>query len=212
MSLRSPLFAAAAAVLLAGCGSLGGPKVAIKVYSPPTQVRVDPAWPRVDWSLSVGATAGLEALDSPRIAVRPTPNELQTYKGAAWADNAPDMLRNAIVEGFEESGRIGSVTRVGGGSGSERADLGLHLEVRAFEGDYASGAPEAVIEVQARLLDRRGEGLATRRFRQAVPGATPEVPSMVDAFGQAMSAITTDVVGWTLVEGERLRAAPRRED
>lgn len=212
MSLRTPLLAAAAAALLAGCGSIGGPKVAIKVYSPPTQVRADPAWPQVDWSLSVGASAGLEALDSSRIAVRPTPNELQTYKGAAWADTAPDLLRNAVVEAFEDSGRIRSVTHVGGGSGSERAEIGLHLEVRAFEGDYASGAPEAVIEVQARLLDRRGHGVATRRFRHAVPGATPEVPSMVDAFGQAMSAISGDIVGWTLVEGERLRTAPRDAD
>ena len=31
MSLRTPLLAAAAAVVLAGCGSIGGLKVAIKV-------------------------------------------------------------------------------------------------------------------------------------------------------------------------------------
>ena len=209
MSLRTPLLAATAAVVLAGCGSIGGPKVAIKVYSPPTQVLADPAWPQVDWTLAVGASAAIEALDSPRIAVRPTPNELQTYKGAAWADTAPEMLRGAIVEGFEESGRVGSVVRIGGGSGSERADIGLYLDVRAFEGDYASGAPEAVVEVQARLVDRRGEGVATRRFRHAVPGATPAVPSMVDAFGTAMSALATEVVGWTLVEGERLREGSR---
>ena len=194
MSLRTPLLAAAAAVVLAGCGSIGGPKVAIKVYSPPTQVLADPAWPQVDWTLAVGASAAIEALDSPRIAVRPTPNELQTYKGAAWADTAPEMLRGAIVEGFEESGRVGSVVRIGGGSGSERADIGLYLDVRAFEGDYASGAPEAVVEVQARL---------------AVRGASPAVPSMVDAFGTAMSALATEVVGWTLVEGERLREGSR---
>lgn len=206
MSHRKPLLALVVAALLAGCGSIGGPKVAIKVYAPPTQVRVDPSWPQVDWSLAVLTTAGIEALDSPRIAVRPTPNELQAYKGATWADTAPDLLRSAMVEGFEESGKVASVTRAGGGSGGERSDLFLHLEVRSFETDYASGAPEAVIEVQARLQDRSGGGLATRRFRHAVPGAGADVPSMVDAFGSAMSALTTDVVGWTLVEGERLHA------
>jgi cholesterol transport system auxiliary component len=204
--MKTPALLLATALLAAGCGSLGGPKVAIKVYSPPTQVQVDPAWPMADWTLAVGTSSAVEALDSPRIAVRPTPNELQTYKGAAWADTAPDMLRAAVVEGFEDSGKIASVARFGGGSGSERSDLALQLEIRAFETDYGSGAPEAVIEVQARLVDRRGDAFATKRFRRAVAGASAEVPAMVDAFGDAMSGLTTDVVGWTLVEGNRLRA------
>jgi cholesterol transport system auxiliary component len=212
--IRHILLASACAFAVTACGSLGGPKVAIKVYSPPTQVQVDPAWPMADWTLAVGTSSAVEALDSPRIAVRPTPNELQTYKGAAWADTAPDMLRAAVVEGFEDSGKIASVARFGGASGSDRSDLGLQLEIRAFETDYGSGAPEAVIEVQARLVDRRGDAFATKRFRRAVAGASAEIPAMVDAFGETMSQLTTDVVGWTLVEGNRLRAEvpARRND
>src|SRR5690606_36105167 len=68
MTLRKPLLVLAAALALTACGSIGGPKIAIKVYDPETRVRVDPAWPQVDWSLSIGTTAGIEALDSVRIA------------------------------------------------------------------------------------------------------------------------------------------------
>lgn len=201
---RPALLAAGIAALLAACGSIGGPKLDIRTYDPRTDVPVDPAWPQVDWSLTVGATAGIEALDSSRIAVRPRPNELLSYKGAVWADTAPDLLRAKIVAAFEDSGRIPSVNRWGGGGG-DRSDLSLVLEVRAFETDYASGRPEAVVEVQARLLHRRGGGIATRRFRHAVPGTTAEIPDMVTAFGEAMSALSGEVVGWTLVEGQRLR-------
>ncbi len=197
------LLGPACALLLAGCGSLGGPEVKVQVYAPETAVRPDPSWPHADWQLAVGTHAANQMLDSAKIAVRPTPNELQNYKGAAWADTAPELLQTSVVEAFEDSGKIVSVTRVGGGS---RGDFGLLMEVRAFETDYRAGAPEAVIEIQARLVDFRGDGVSTKRFRHAVAGATPEVPAMVVAFGEAMSAVSRDVVGWTLVEGNRLRA------
>lgn len=203
MSRRFLPAMAFAMALLAGCGSIGGPKVALKVYSPQVRVTPDPAWPQGDWQLTIGMQAANDVLDSSRIAVRPTPNELQTYRGVMWADNAPDLLQTAIVQAFEDAGRLPSASRFGGGG---RGDMGLLVEVRAFETVYRDGTPEAVIEVQARLLNFRGGGVATQRFRHAVPGATAEVPAMVDAFGEAMSKVSGDVVGWTLVEGNRLRA------
>lgn len=202
MSRASLFTAGVLAVLLAGCGSIGGPKTEVTIYSPTTAVTVDDAWPKVDWSVSVGVQSANAMLDSPRIAVRPTANEMQTYKGARWADNAPDLLQTALVEAFEDSGRIPSVMRVGGGS--TRGDFGLWVEVRQFETVYAGGEPEVVIEVQARLVKLRGGGLvASKRFRHAVPSQTPAVDDIVTAFGSAMSALGTDIVGWTLTEGSR---------
>jgi cholesterol transport system auxiliary component len=200
MSRVSLNLAGALALVLAGCGSIGGPKTEVKVYSPATAVTADASWPKADWSLSVGVSAASAMLDSPRIVVRPSANVVQTYKGARWADNAPDLLQTAVIEAFEDSGRVGSVTRFGGGS--VRGDYGLWLEVRQFEAVYEGGAPQAVVEVQARLVKLHGGGLvATRRFRQAVPGRTPEVDDIVAAFGEAMSALSTDLVGWTLTQG-----------
>lgn len=201
MSRASLITIGALAALLAGCGSIGGPRTEVTVYSPATAVTVDPSWPEVDWSLSVGVQAANAMLDSPRIAVRPTANELQTYKGARWADNAPELLQTALVEAFEDSGRVPSVMRVGGGS--SRGDYGLFVEVRQFETVYEDGTPAAVIEVQARLVKLRGGGLvASQRFRHAVPGRTPEVDDMVAAFGDAMSALGTDLVTWTLTKAK----------
>ena len=202
MSRASLFTAGVLAVLLAGCGSIGGPKTEVTIYSPTTAVTVDDAWPKVDWSVSVGVQSANAMLDSPRIAVRPTANEMQTYKGARWADNAPDLLQTAVVEAFEDSGRMPSVMRFGGGT--LRGDYGLWLEVRQFESVYEGSAPQAVIEVQARLVKLRGGGLvASKRFRHAVPSQTPAVDDIVTAFGSAMSALGTDIVGWTLTEGSR---------
>ncbi len=202
MSRVFPL-AIAAMLLFGGCAVLGGPKTAVKVYAPATSITADPTWPTADWSLAIGVQAANQMLDSPRIAVRPTPDRFQAYKGAQWADNAPDLLQTALVEGFEDSGKIAAVGRFGGGN---RGDFGLMLDVRAFETVYRDDKPEAVIEAQASLFRLRGGRgvVATKRFRQVVPGAAADLDSMVSAFGQAMSAISTEVVGWTLIEGERV--------
>lgn len=190
-----------AITLLGGCAAIGGPKTEVKVYAPASSVTVDPSWPALDWHLSIGTSAGNQMLDSSRIAVRPTPDRFQVYKGAAWADNAPELLQTALVEGFEDSGKVAAVGRFGSVT---RGDAGLLVEVRAFETVYTDGRPEAVIEVQVRLVKFRGGGtVGSKRFRQAVPGASPEVDDMVAAFGQALSAISTDIVGWTLAEGSR---------
>lgn len=193
--------ALAVAAALGGCASFGGPEVAVQVYSPETRVAPDPSWPQADFLLSVAATAASQAIDSSRIAVRPTPNALQTYKGALWADDAPQLLETAVVEAFEDSGRVAGVSRYGGRS---RGELGLVMEVRAFESVYTGPTPDAVIEVQARLVDFRGEGVRTKRFRHAVPVNGVEVPQVVEAFGEAMSLVSRDIVGWTLVEGQAL--------
>ena len=207
---RVSLLAAGAMLLLGGCAAIGGPKTEVKVYAPATAITADPSWPSADWSLSVGVQAANQMLDSSRIAVRPTPDRFQTYKAAAWADSAPDLLQTALVEGFEDSGKIAAVGRFGGGG---RGDFGLVLEVRAFETVYRGDQPEAVIEAQATLFRLRGgrDVVASRRFRQAVPGAAPDLDSMVAAFGQALSALSTEAVGWTLVEGERVVKAAREE-
>lgn len=210
MSRASLFTAGALAIVLAGCGSIGGPKTDVKLYSPATAVTVDPAWPTVDWSLMVGVQAANAMLDSPRIAVRPTANELQTYKGARWADNAPDLLQTALVQAFEDSGRIGSVLRFGGGG--SRGEYGLWIEVRQFETVYQGDKPEAVIEVQARLVKLRGGGIvASKRLRHAVAGRTPEVADIVAAFGESMSALGTELVGWTLAEGQKHEAKSAKE-
>ena len=197
-----------ALLLLAGCGSIGGPRTEVRVFSPTAKIQADPAWPKADWQVSVGVQSASRLLDSTAIAVRPTPNVLQTYKGARWADTAPELLQTTVVEGFEDAGRIAGVTRFGGGG---RGDFGLLLEIRSFETIYAGGAPEAVIEVQARLVQFRGRASASQRFRRAVPGAGADIDSMVAAFGQALSQLSADVIGWTLAEGNRLGEAGTEE-
>lgn len=190
----------AALVLLAGC-ALGGPKTEVSVYAPQSRIQVDPTWPTVDWQLTIGPPDTHALLDSQRIAVRPSPDRLQTYKGARWADTAPEMVQLTLVEAFEDSGKIAAVSRWGGG----RGDFGLYTDLRAFETVYEGGSPKVVVEIQARLVKfRDGGGLVSaRRFRTEVTPAGADIEPVVAAFGDAMAEVGAEIVGWTLVEGER---------
>lgn len=195
----------AALVLLAGCAAIAGPKTDVSIYSPQTRSQADPAWPAVDWHLTVGVPDTHAVLDTQRIAVRPSPDRLQTYKGARWADTAPEMVQLALIEAFEDSGKIAAVSRWGGG----RGDIGLFTDLRAFETVYEDGQPRVLVEIQARLVRFGGDNglIASRRFRTEVAPAGVEIEPVVAGFGDALSQISADIVGWSLVEGERALSA-----
>lgn len=165
------------------------------------RIQPDPSWPKVDWQLVLVKPSAARVVDSPRINVRPSPSELEVYKGVSWAQPATDMLDDALVRGFEDSGRIQGVARATTGI---RADYKLALDVRRFEADYRGQAtPTALIEVNAKLIhvvDQRV--VADRTFRQEQPVPSTATADVARAFEQGLQATTSEVVGWTLVRGQ----------
>jgi len=195
--------------LLTGCTSLlGGSKQTSTVYAPDAHVQASQDWPQVRWQLALGRTSGARSADSLRIAVRPSPNELQVYKDAQWAKSPGDMLEDGVLHALEDSGRIAVVARQGSGFAS---DYRLLLDVRRFESDYAGNAvPAATIEVTAKLLHVKDQQLAgSRTFLQSQPAATTAVPDVVKAFEQALTAVSGEIAGWALAKGEQHEHQPQ---
>jgi cholesterol transport system auxiliary component len=187
---------------LAGCSVLGGDKEPVTIYAPQVRVAADPAWPQVAWQLAIVKPNAARIVDSPRINVRPTPGELQVYRGASWAQPATDMLEDALVQGFQDSGRIAGVARVGDGI---RADYKLAVDLRRFEADYAGGdVPAATIELNAKLLDNLDQHVvASRTLQVAQPAGGTDVAAVSTAFQQALTQVSTELVGWTLRAGQQ---------
>jgi cholesterol transport system auxiliary component len=193
--------AACAALLLAGCSMLGGPKQAPILYAPEITAAPDPAWPSVDWQLSTTRPSATRMLDSSRIVVSPVPGELQVYKNALWARAPTEMLEDAVLRTLEDSGKIAAVTRQGSGIA---ADYRLLMDVRHFEADYAGAAvPSAVIEVSAKLLHTIDQSvIGTRTIRHAMPAVGADVARVADAFGRALQVASRDIAGWALESGQ----------
>lgn len=197
-------------LLLLSCAACsivgGGERDSISIYSPEVNVQPDPAWPTVTWSLVVARPTAARAIDSPRIMVRPAPGELQIYKGAAWSQPAPYMVQDAVLQTLEDSGRIGAV------ASSETGILGdykLVMDVRRFEADYAGNAvPDAVIELNAKLVRMRGQNVvAARTFHVAQTAASAQTAQVAEAFTLALEQLTPQIVGWALSNGQSDMAA-----
>ena len=206
-----PALGAAALFLLSACAALGGgSNGGDAIYSPDPRVPADPAWPEVSWQLSVTSPLAARMLDSSRIVVRPSPNELQVYKDASWAKRPSEMLQDALLRALEDSGRIPAVARQGSGVS---ADYKLVLDLRRFESDYAlpGAMPAATIEVNAKLLYARDQQVvAMRTFLHAQPAASTAVPDVVVAFEQALGAVSHELAGWVLDSGAGHERQPGR--
>lgn len=204
-TLRRPLAASAvlAGLLLAitGCGIVPE-KTEISIYNLQPGVQADPGWPQVDTQLVVLRPNAERLVNSARIVVRPTPGELQMYKGATWSQPAPDILQDAVVRTLEDSRKLAGVSRRGGGIAG---DYDLALDIRRFDADYAGGAsPSAVIEVSASLIHNADNRMvATQVFRQATPAGGTAIVEVHRAFEQSLSAVTRDIAGWTLTGMQR---------
>ena len=201
LSRLRPL-AAVALIALAGCSILGSEqRDPVTIYAPQPQVAVDPSWPTVAWQLSIGKPTAPRVVDSPRIAVRPAPGELQVYKGVSWSQPSTDLVEATVLRALEDSGRIPAVARDGSGI---RADYKLLMDLRRFESDYAGAAiPSATIELTAKLLHTSDQRIvASRTFLQVQPSSGTEVAQVTHAFDQALGMLGAEVVGWVLVTGE----------
>lgn len=202
-----PLAIALVALALAGCSILSDkPSERSTTYIVDPRVQPDPSWPTANWQLSLSSPEASRAIDSLRIAVRPVPNEIQSYKGARWARLPSGMLEDTVLRALEDSGRIGTVARQGTGVG---AQYKLVMEVRRFESDYAGTAsPTVIVEVAAKLLHNQDQQIVSAHtFVQKQTPASTAVPDVVEAFDQALGAIGRDITGWTLTSGNAHEAS-----
>lgn len=195
--------AASLCLALAGC-MLGRQSSPITVLAPQVAVAASPGWPVVDWSLQIDRPRADAMRDSARVLVRPTPSQLQVYKGAAWHEPAPDMLQSILLQAFEDSGKIAAVSR----AGSVRSRYRLHAEIRHFEAvEAGDGALAVQLEIQAKLiLSRNANVLSSTTITTRAESADGRLPSLTKAFEQALKELAGSVVGWTLEQGELAEA------
>jgi cholesterol transport system auxiliary component len=204
LSLRAALLAVAALASMTSCSIL--PKRdPMVVYEPARGTPSQAAnIPKASWSLLVARPVAGELYETDSITVRPTPGAVQIYKGAIWSDSVPNLVQSALVMGFEDSQKILTVARPGG---AVRGEYQLVTELRAFDSIYNAGRPEAVVEVHAKLVHSvDGEVVAAHTFRETEPASSTEIPAVVDAFSGSLDRVTSQIVGWTLTNGNRYQA------
>jgi cholesterol transport system auxiliary component len=190
MSRRHFAFAAGAA--LAGCGVIPKVNDPVPLYTLSAVTQFDRSLPKVKWQLVIGTPVASADLDTTRIALTRSPGVVEYFAKGAWADNAPILLQDKLIESFEASNAIVAVGRDAVGL---KPDYVLQSELRDFQAEFTGGVPTAHLRLTAKLVrmpDRRI--IANFASEQKVPAAGNSLPQIVDAFDRAASEAFQDVV------------------
>ena len=192
----SRILSLGALLLLAGCTVLPRAEPVDTYLLPSASLSRAPGQTTLPLSLRVSRPLGGVQLTGQRIVVVPQDNRVSVYKGANWSDPAPVLLRDRILEAFRVDARIAALS-----SDEQRlhADFELVSDLQAFQSEYRDAAPEVVVRLDARLIQRDGRRiLASRVFESRVRPADAELTQVVAAFGQASSAVASQMVEWTV--------------
>ncbi len=131
-------------------------------------------------------------LDGDGIASRWPGRRLDYIANARWAGELTEMLQSALVEGFQDSGRLRSVQ---GDVGRFRTTHTLVIEVRRFEADYAAGAIPVAQVALAVTLGRNSDRQVLVSFTAEASEAAAEnrqttlVAALDAAFARAAAEI-----------------------
>lgn len=195
---------ALAAVLLAGCGVLGGGR------TEPDRLYVLRAAPAqgtpVAAVLSVARPQVHPGLDSHRLALTRPGNELDYFAASRWGGTLPDVLAAFAVHSLDGS----FTTVVGGGRSAGPAQFELLLTARHFEAEYesGSGAPVVRVTLECLLVDaspRRVVGSCDAEARE--PAGENRMAAIVRAFERAAQRAMEEVRGKvTAAAGAALQA------
>lgn len=190
ISRRHLLFAGGAT--LAGCSVIPKVNEPIPLYTLSAVSRFGQSLPKVDWQLVIGTPVASADLNSTRIALTRAPGVVEYFAKGAWADYAPILLQDKLIESFEASKAIVSVGRDAIGL---KPDYVLQSDLRDFQAEYSGAAPTAHLRLAAKLVrmpDRRI--VANILTEQKVAAAGNSLPQIVDAFDRAAGEAFEEVV------------------
>ncbi|MBP6014061.1 MAG: membrane integrity-associated transporter subunit PqiC [Alphaproteobacteria bacterium] len=200
----------ALALGLAGCSlpNLGsGPPPDLYVLSPKSTFPDD--LPTVSWQLVVEEPSTAKGIDTDRIAIAPSALEVKYFGGSRWADRAPRMVQQLLIQSFENTKKIVSVGRQSIGL---RSDFVLKTELREFQAEKtAEGKTIVRVRVNLKLVrPSLGQIVASESFESVKDSASEGVPDIVQAFDEGVGAVLKRAVAWTLRAGdENLKKTPK---
>jgi cholesterol transport system auxiliary component len=204
---RRALLVGASSLVLTACGGLGlGPTDAnntIYVLQPALTPPPQGATP-VDWALGVNMPNAMDSVDGRRIALIKADSTMDYYANAEWPDRLPALVQTALIAGFENSGRVPSVSRT---QDDMQADLQLAVEIRDFTAHYGTqdkdgrpgGVPKITVALICQMSTAHGRKImANFSATQTADASQNSTIAVVQAMNTALGAAVQQIVGWAL--------------
>jgi cholesterol transport system auxiliary component len=191
----------ASALTLSACGggNLIGPPDAGTLYVVQPKFPPAPAGAaKVDWALAVMRPDMPGGLDTDRIALMQADGSMDYYAKATYPDRLPAIIQQAVLDGFDASGRIDSATPE---QAALHADYNLFVEVKDFAAHYSQpdGIPGVTVSITAKMTTAHGRVVvASLPVVQTGTASANSAGATVQALGQALETAVTQIVTWAL--------------
>jgi len=158
---------------------------------------------KVEWSLVIEDPRASRVYDTTRIAVSSAPGKIEYYANAQWADRAPRLFQTALLQSFEDSGRI---INVGDRAALPIGDLALLTDIRSFTASIQDGEVNAMVAVYVRLTDGKGNIHDAQLFEANEKAASDGPDDLVVAIDLAVKSVLLDIANWTFETAETANA------
>lgn len=136
------------------------------------------------------------ALKGTEISLSPDGRRIAYAENAEWEAPIPQLIQQALIDGFEKSETLHPVTSATG----IRANYALTVNVRSFEAVFVDGkkkAPEARVIVTATLTDMSERGLlGSKTVSKRKMASAREVSKIVIAQEGALRDAVDELVVW----------------
>lgn len=196
---RRALLLGSAALALAGCSDLIGPSSApVQLYGLKPSGGAPTTGAKVPWHLSVGLPTATDYLDRSRIALMQPDTSVDYYAGAQWTDHLPVLVQEALIEAFEDSGRIEGVAAESDGF---KADYVLEMDLRDFQARYdqPDGIPTAVVRIAAKIAPTLSHNIVSSfQASHQAQASQNSVGAVVQAMDAALGQALSEIVNWAL--------------
>jgi cholesterol transport system auxiliary component len=199
-----------AALLLSGAMSLtgcGGLTTLSSVTEPSDFYDLTPKsthdanLPHIAAQIVVEEPTAASSVNTDRIAIKPSPYQVQYFPDARWVDRAPLLVQTMLLESFENSGKVAAVGRQAIGLSS---DFTLVTDLREFQAvlnDGADGPITVVVQLNMKIVQEpRGLIVASKSFVYRAPVGSDEVTEVVAAFDLALGKTMGNAVDWAIRE------------
>jgi cholesterol transport system auxiliary component len=190
----------ASALTLSACGGnlLGlGPPEGGSIY-PLRPVFPAGSGEKVGWALAILRPDVAAGLDSDRIALTQPDGTMDFYARASYPDRVTPMVQQALLDGFEASGRIDAVAPE---QAALHADYNLVTDVKDFAAHYSQpdGIPGVTVSITAKLTTTHGRVIVSSYSTvQTATASLNTAAAVAQALQQALGAAVKAIVDWAL--------------
>ncbi len=168
-----------------------------RLAAPPASGASAGTGPAPTQAITVARPRSASSLDTERIAVTTPGHRFDYLAGARWADTAPQMVQQLLVDTLMAEGRFATAVAA---PSRVPTELLLEVELRHFEAVYASVGepPRVLVELQANLVDvRRGARVASFGSRAEATAAGNDRTAVIAAFEDATARAAQDAASRT---------------